>query len=55
MTREIIQARCERGAQIALALGFPPLSSAVRNTHESSGVGGHSDCGGVRPWREPVA
>ncbi len=27
MTREIIQARCERGAQIAVALGFPSLSS----------------------------
>ena len=27
MTREIIQARCERGAQIAVALGFPALSS----------------------------
>ncbi len=27
MTREIIQARCERGAQITVALGFPPLSS----------------------------
>lgn len=27
MTREIIQARCERGAQIAVALGFPRLSS----------------------------
>ncbi len=27
MTREIIQARCERGAQIAVALGFPALTS----------------------------
>ncbi len=27
MTRDIIQARCERGAQIAVALGFPPLTS----------------------------
>lgn len=27
MTREIIQARCERGAQIAVALGFPAMSS----------------------------
>ncbi len=27
MTREIIQARCERGAQIAVALGFPPATS----------------------------
>ncbi len=27
MTREIIQARCERGAQIAVALGFPSASS----------------------------
>lgn len=27
MTREIIQLRCERGAQIAVALGFPGLSS----------------------------
>ena len=27
MTREIIQARCERGAQIAVALGFPQATS----------------------------
>jgi putative nucleotidyltransferase with HDIG domain len=27
MTREIIQARCERGAQIAVALGFPGATS----------------------------
>ncbi|MEQ1690494.1 MAG: HD domain-containing phosphohydrolase [Gemmatimonas sp.] len=27
MTRDIIQARCERGAQIAVALGFPAKSS----------------------------
>jgi putative nucleotidyltransferase with HDIG domain len=27
MTREIIQARCERGAQIAVALGFPQQTS----------------------------
>ena len=27
MTRDIIQARCERGAQIAVALGFPSASS----------------------------
>lgn len=27
MTREIIQARCERGAQIAVALGFPHATS----------------------------
>ena len=27
MTRELIQLRCERGAQIAVALGFPRLSS----------------------------
>ena len=27
MTREIISARCERGAQIAVALGFPSASS----------------------------
>ena len=27
MTREIIHARCERGAQIAVALGFPSLTS----------------------------
>lgn len=27
MTRDIIQLRCERGAQIAVALGFPPATS----------------------------
>lgn len=27
LTREIIQTRCERGAQIALVLGFPPATS----------------------------
>ncbi len=35
MTREIIAARCERGAQIAVALGFPgPTSEAIAHVDE---------------------
>jgi len=41
MTREIITARCERGAQIAVALGFPALTAeAVGHVDEHwSGLG----------------
>jgi len=41
MTRDIIQARCERGAQIAVALGFPSLTAeAIAHVDEHwSGLG----------------
>ena len=44
MTRDLIQIRCERGAEIARALGFPEETAcAIRSLDEHWNGGGHPD------------
>ena len=44
ITRDLIQVRCDRGAAIALGLGFPQLTAdAIRSLDEHWGGGGYPD------------